>query len=88
MQMHFRHQIKPFCIGNKYSKSIAIKLFYQHTPIDTAIYEKIVCYNHKTKYTDWWPIPNDGGWGICLRMWKPVKEVVIKILKNSRVYVT
>jgi len=23
-------------------------------------------YNHKTKYTDWCPIPNDGGWGICL----------------------
>jgi len=24
----------------------------QHTPIDTAIYEKFVCYNNKTKYTD------------------------------------
>jgi len=38
---------------NKYSKSIATQLFYQHTPIDTTIYEKFVCYNHKTKYTDW-----------------------------------
>ena len=37
---------------NKYSKSIATKLFYQRTPIDNAIYEKFVCYNHKTKYTD------------------------------------
>ena len=52
------------------------------------IYEKFVCYNHKTKYTDWCPIPNDGGRGICLRMWKPVKEVALKILKNGRVYIT
>ena len=29
---------------NKYSKSIATKLVYQRTPIDTAIYEKFVCY--------------------------------------------
>jgi len=29
-----------------------------------------VYYNHKTKYTKWCPIPNDGGWGIFLRMWK------------------
>ena len=50
----------------KYSKSIATQLFYQPTPIDTAIYEMFVCYNHKTKYTNWCPIPNDGGWGICL----------------------
>jgi len=27
------------------------QLFYQYTPIDTAIYEKFVCYNHTTKYT-------------------------------------
>ena len=51
---------------NKYSKSIATQLFYQQTHIDTAIYELFVCYNHKTKYTDGCPIPNDGGWwGIC-----------------------
>ena len=24
-------------------------------------------------------IPNDAGWGICLRMLKPVKEVPLKI---------
>jgi len=31
---------------NKYGKSIATKLFYQQTPIDsnTAIFEKFVCY--------------------------------------------
>ena len=46
-----------------------------------------MCYNHKTKYTDWCPIPNDGGWGICLRMWKPVKEVALKILNNGRMYI-
>ena len=73
---------------NKYSKSIATKLVYQRKPINTAIYEKFVCYNHKTKYTDWCPIPNDGGWGICLRMWKPVKEIALKILNNGRVYIT
>jgi len=44
----------------KYSKSIATQLFYQHTPIDTTIYEKFVCCNYKTKYTDWCPIPNEG----------------------------
>ena len=73
MQTRFRHQNKPFCIVigiNKYSKSIATKFVYQCKPIDTSIYEKLVCYNHKTKYTDRYPIPNDSGWGICLRMWK------------------
>ena len=35
----------------KYSKSIATQLFYQHTPIDTAIYKYLVCYNFTTKYT-------------------------------------
>ena len=44
-----------------------------------------VCYNHKTKYTDWCPIPNDGGWGIWLRLWK---EVALKILNNGHVYIT
>ena len=73
---------------NKYSKWIATKLVYQRKPINTAIYEKFVCYNHKTKYTDWCPIPNDGGWGICLRMWKPVKEIALKILNNGRMYIT
>ena len=43
-----------------------------------------VCYNHKAKYTDWFPIPNDGGLGICLCMWKHVKEVALKILNNGR----
>ena len=33
-------------------------------------------------------IPNDGGWGICLRMSKPVKAVTLKILNNVRVYIT
>ena len=47
-----------------------------------------VCYNHKTKHTDWCPIPNDSGWGICLGMWKPVKEVALKILNNGQVYIT
>jgi len=47
---------------NKYSKSIATQLYYWHTPIDTLVYEKFVCYNHKTKYTDWCPIQQDGGW--------------------------
>ena len=28
------------------------------------------------------------GWGICLRMWKHVKEVAITILNNGRVYKT
>ena len=51
------------------------------------IYEKFVCYNHYTKYTDWCSIPNDGGWGICLRMWKPVKEVALNILNNGRLNV-
>ena len=68
MQTLFRHQNKVL-ERNNYSKSIATKLVYQRKTIDTLIYEKFVCYNHKTKYTDWWPIPNDGGWGICLRMW-------------------
>ena len=26
---------------------MATQLFYQHTPIDTAIYEKFVCCNYK-----------------------------------------
>ena len=30
----------------------------------------------------------DGGWGICLCMWKLVKEVALKILNNGRVYIT
>jgi len=38
---------------NKYSKSIAAQLFYQHTPIDTSIYKYFVCCKCKTKYTDW-----------------------------------
>ena len=75
-----------FLEWNKYSESIATQLFYQYTPIYTAIYEKFVCYNHSTKYTDWCPIPNDSGWGICLRMWN--LEVALKILNNGRVYVT
>jgi len=52
MQTRFRHQNKPFCIGIGMSKSIATKLVYKRKPIDTAIYETFVCYNHKTKYTD------------------------------------
>ena len=58
---------------NKYSKSIATKLFYQRTPIDTAIYEKFVCYNNKTKYTDWCPTPNSMGGAfvyVCENPWK------------------
>ena len=51
-------------------------------PIDTAIYKYFVCYNYKSKYTDWCPIPNDSGWGICLHMWKPGKEVTLTILIN------
>ena len=46
MQTLFRQQNKPFLQlseWNKYSKSIATKLFYQRTLIDTAIYEKCVC---------------------------------------------
>ena len=55
MQTRFRHQNKPdwyqkVSDWNKYSKSTATQLFYHHTPIDTVIYEKCVCYNHKTKY--------------------------------------
>jgi len=55
MQTRFRHQKQT--ILHRYwneinSKSIATQLFYQHTPIDTAIYEKFVCYNDKPKYTD------------------------------------
>ena len=65
-----------------------MQLNYSTNVIDTAVYEKFVCYNHKTKYTDWCPIPNDGGWGIRLRMWKPVKEVALKILNNGHVYIT
>jgi len=38
------------------------------------LYKYFMCYNHKTKYTDWCPILNDGGWGICLSMWKPGKR--------------
>ena len=53
MQTHFRHENKPFCIVIG-MKSIATKLFYQHTPIDTAIYEKFMCYNHTTLYTAGW----------------------------------
>ena len=29
-------------------------------------------------------MPNDGGWGICLHVWKPGKEVALTILNNSR----
>ena len=29
---------------------------------------------------------NDGGWGICLRRCKPVKEVALKILNNGHMY--
>ena len=54
MQKCFRHQNKPFRYRNEInkSKSIATQLFNQHTPIDTLVYEKFVCYNHTTKYTD------------------------------------
>ena len=31
---------------------------------------------------------HDGGWGIRLSLWKPVKEVALKILNNGRVYIT
>ena len=31
---------------------------------------------------------NDPEWCICLRMWKPVKEVVIKIMNKGRMYKT
>mgnify|MGYP007091356483 CR=1 FL=1 len=41
---------------------------------------------YKTKNTDLCPIPNDFGWGICLHMWKPGKEVVTTILNNDHVY--
>ena len=51
MQTRFRHQNKVL-ERNKYSKSIATKLVYQRKPIDTLIYEKFVCNNHETKYTD------------------------------------
>ena len=81
MQTRFRHQNKPIYIGigrNKYSKSIATKLVYQRKPIDTAISEKFVCYNHKTKCTDWCPIPIDGGLGICLRERGRVKDFDLK----------
>ena len=44
--------------------------------------------NYSTKIHLLIPIPNDVGWGICLQMWKPVKEVVLKILNSSRVYIT
>ena len=41
MQKLFHHLNKPFYIGigMKYNKSFATQLFYQHTPIDTAIYK-------------------------------------------------
>ena len=47
-------------------KRIALSNTYYSTNIhlliiDTAVYEKFVCYKHTTKYTDWCPIPNDGG---------------------------
>ena len=73
---------------NKYSKSIASQFFYQHTPTGIAIYERFVCYNKTTKYTDWCPIPNDDGWGICLRIWKPEEEVALKVLNNGCVFIT
>ena len=38
------------------------------------------------KTLNWCPIPNDSGWGICLRMWKPVKEIALTIFNNGRVY--
>ena len=61
----------------------------QHTPIDTAIYEKFVCYNHKTTYTDWCPIPNDGGWGICLRMRNRYNGVAVyHTVKTSTLRIT
>ena len=31
---------------------------------------------------------NDDGCGICLRMWKPVKEAALKILNSSCLYIT
>ena len=51
MQKRYRYQNKPFQVSewNEYSKST--QLFYQHTPIDTAIYKYLLCYNYKTKYT-------------------------------------
>jgi len=55
MQTRFRHN---FSFLHSYRNKIntvnqlATRFFYQHTPIDTAIYEKFLCYNHETKYTD------------------------------------
>ena len=28
-----------------------------------------MCYNYKTKYTEWCPIPSDGGWGMYVKTW-------------------
>ena len=53
---------------SNYSKSIATQLFYQHTPIDTAIYEKFVCYNHKTRYTDWYTVR----YNAVFFLWTPI----------------
>ena len=43
---------------------------------------KFVCYNHKTKYTEGCPIPNDGGSGIVYVCEKRVKDFE----QRSRVY--
>ena len=72
MQMRFCHQNELFCIDIGMKQTVNQLQFNYSTNIFLLIYEKFVCYNHKTKYTDWCPIPNYGGWGICLHTWIPV----------------
>ena len=51
--MRFRHQNKPFYrYQNKTNTENQLQLDYSTNMVDTAIYEKFVCYNHTTKYTD------------------------------------
>ena len=60
MHKHFCHKNKTFFIGIEV-KYIATQLFYQHTPIDMAIYKSFQCFSHK--YTDSSAIAN-GGCGV------------------------
>ena len=72
MQTRFCHQNHFTYVSewNKYSKSIATQLFYQHTPIDTGFMENSCVITLKLNtLTDVLYEMTVGG-GICLRMWK------------------
>ena len=96
MQMRFGHPNKPFCLvseWNKYNKSIATKLVYVDLNLLIPLFmKKFVCYNHKTKYTDWIHyrdvVMSHTKWRWVGHLFTYVKEVTLKCLNNGRVYIT